>query len=154
MWFIIAEARAIAALHYTVHKSSISHQLMWFVLPGQLGPLLSMFTGVRLNWTQYRLFTRWPQCGRCQLRPAPWSYGHTGCPKKTHLKEMCDFLTLKMLPLALALIKTKNRHLFDPMVRNPSFSRGNCSLSFKTLISHVKMSIFWPMGQKDGDFFV
>ena len=27
--------------------------------------------------------------------------------KKTHLKEMCDFLSLKMLPLALALIKTK-----------------------------------------------
>ena len=27
--------------------------------------------------------------------------------KKTLLKEMCDFLTLKMLPLALALINTK-----------------------------------------------
>ena len=43
---------------------------------------------------------------------------HTGCLKKTPLKEMCDFLTLKMLPLALALIKTKNRHLFDPLVKN------------------------------------
>ena len=41
----------------------------------------------------------------------------------THLKEMCDFLTLKMLPLAQALIKTKNRHLYDPS---------------KTLNSHVK----------------
>ena len=41
----------------------------------------------------------------------------TGCLKKTHLKEMCDLLTLKMLPLTLALIKTKNRHLFDPLVR-------------------------------------
>ena len=30
-----------------------------------------------------------------------------GVSKKTPLKEMCDFLTLKMLPLALALIKTK-----------------------------------------------
>ena len=38
--------------------------------------------------------------------------------KKTPLKEMCDFLTLKMLPLALALIKTKNCHLFDPLVKN------------------------------------
>ena len=28
----------------------------------------------------------------------------TVCLKKTPLKEMCDFLTLKMLPLALALI--------------------------------------------------
>ena len=37
--------------------------------------------------------------------------------KKTHLKEMCDFLSLKMLLLALALIKTKNHHLFDPLVR-------------------------------------
>ena len=46
---------------------------------------------------------------------------HTGCLKKTHLKEMCDFLTLKMLPLTLALIKTKNRHLFDPLVRKCSF---------------------------------
>ena len=42
----------------------------------------------------------------------------TGCFKKTHLKEMCDFLTLKRLPLGLALIKTKNRHLFDPLVKN------------------------------------
>ena len=42
----------------------------------------------------------------------------TVCLKKTPLKEMCNFLTLKMLPLALALIKTKNRHLFDPLVKN------------------------------------
>ena len=41
--------------------------------------------------------------------------------KKTLLKEMCDFLTLKMLSLALALIKTKNSHLFDPLVRKCSF---------------------------------
>ena len=27
---------------------------------------------------------------------------NTVCLKKTPLKEMCDFLTLKMLPLALA----------------------------------------------------
>ena len=41
------------------------------------------------------------------------------------LKEMCDFLTLKMLPMALALIKTKNRHLFDPLVKNCPFSMEN-----------------------------
>ena len=45
----------------------------------------------------------------------------TGCLKKTLLKEMCDFLTLKMLPLDLALIKTKNCHLFDPSVRRCLF---------------------------------
>ena len=40
-----------------------------------------------------------------------------GESKKMSVKEMFDFLTLKMLPLALALIKTKNHHLFDPLVR-------------------------------------
>ena len=44
-----------------------------------------------------------------------------GVSKKTPLKEMCDFLTLKMLPLALALIETKNRHLFDPWDKNCPF---------------------------------
>jgi len=38
-----------------------------------------------------------------------------------HLKEMCDFLTLEMLPLALALIKTGNRHLFNPLVKKALF---------------------------------
>ena len=33
--------------------------------------------------------------------------------KKRILRKMCNFLSLKMLQLALALIKTKNRHLFD-----------------------------------------
>ena len=33
---------------------------------------------------------------------------------------MHDFLTL-MLPMALALTKTKNHHLFDPLVRKYSF---------------------------------
>ena len=45
-----------------------------------------------------------------------------GESKKMSVKEMFDFLTLKMLPLALALIKTKNRHLFDPLVKNCPFS--------------------------------
>ena len=58
--------------------------------------------------------------------------------KKTPLKEMCDFLTLKMLPLALALIKTKNHHLFDPLVKNWPFSMENSLQASKTLNSHVK----------------
>ena len=33
-------------------------------------------------------------------------------------QNICDFLTLKMLTLTLALIKTKNRHLFDKLVKN------------------------------------
>ena len=35
--------------------------------------------------------------------------------QKMHLKEMCDFWTLKMLPLALALIKTKKKPSFWPI---------------------------------------
>ena len=54
--------------------------------------------------------------------------------KKTHLKEMCDFLTLKMLPLALALIKTKNCHLFDPLVKN-------CPFQWEILSRHPKLKI-------------
>ena len=75
--------------------------------------------------------------------------------KKTHLKEMCDFLTLKMLILALALIKTKNRHLFDPLIKKSPFSMEKCLyLVIKNFNFSCKMSIFWPMGQKDGDFFL
>ena len=70
----------------------------------------------------------------------------TGCSKK---RVMCDyrvfqktfdvrFLTPKMLPLALALIKTKNRHLFDQLVKNLPFSMENSLQASKTLNSHVK----------------
>ena len=44
----------------------------------------------------------------------------TGCLKKPHLQEICGFVTLKILPLALALIKPKNRHLFVQLVRKCS----------------------------------
>ena len=57
------------------------------------------------------------------------------------VKEMCDF-NPKNVTIGSGIEQNKNRHLFDPMVRNPSFSRGNCSLSFKTLISHVKWAFF------------
>ena len=40
---------------------------------------------------------------------------------------MADFLTLKMLPLALALIKPKKCHHFAPLVKNHPFYMGNCS---------------------------
>ena len=40
---------------------------------------------------------------------------------KTLVKDKCDFLTLKLLPLALALTKTNNCHLFDPLVRKCPF---------------------------------
>ena len=58
--------------------------------------------------------------------------------KKTPLKEMCDFLNLKILPLGLELIKTKNRHLFDPLVKKCPFSMENCLQPLKTLNSNVK----------------
>ena len=38
----------------------------------------------------------------------------TGCTKKTLLMDLCDFLTLEMLPIALMLIKRKICHLFLP----------------------------------------
>ena len=44
--------------------------------------------------------------------------------KKRILRKMCNFLSLKMLQLALALIKTKNRHLLDPLVRKCEFYMG------------------------------
>ena len=43
--------------------------------------------------------------------------------KKRFLRR-CDILTLKMLPLALAFIKTNNCYIFDQLVRNPSLSMG------------------------------
>ena len=48
-------------------------------------------------------------------------YPVQGGPKKTHHKEMRDFLTLKMLPLALSLIKPERRHLLAPLVKNHQF---------------------------------
>ena len=47
--------------------------------------------------------------------------------EKTHHKAMFDFLTLKMLPVALVLIKPKKDHLLAPLVKNHPFYKGNCS---------------------------
>ena len=51
---------------------------------------------------------------------------------------MCDILKLKLLPLALVLIKTKHCHLFDPLVRKCTVCMINCS-------SPLKKGIFLPM---------
>ena len=68
--------------------------------------------------------------------------------KKTHLKEMCDFLTLKMLPLALALIKTKIPIFLTHWSENADFT-----WEFEFLMPGenfpLKKVNFWPMGQKD-----
>ena len=51
----------------------------------------------------------------------PPSLIYTGCLKKMPHKDMFDFLTLKMLPVALALIKPEKRHLLAPLVKNHLF---------------------------------
>ena len=43
---------------------------------------------------------------------------------------MCNFLTLKMLPSALALIKTKNCQLFLPIGQKMLILRENLDLEF------------------------
>ena len=53
-----------------------------------------------------------------------------GCFKKPLLKEMCDFLTLKMLQFALALIKTKNSHLLTYWSENAYFKFLNVKRKF------------------------
>ena len=45
--------------------------------------------------------------------------------KKTLLKGMCDFLTIKMLPLALMLIKTKKLQSFLPIGQRMLILNGN-----------------------------
>ena len=66
--------------------------------------------------------------------------------KKMSLKEMFDFLTLKMLPLALALFKTKNCHLFDPLDKIALF-QWKFSLA-------IKNEHFLTNGSKRWQFFV
>ena len=58
--------------------------------------------------------------------------------QKMHLKEMCDFLTLNMLQLALALIKTKITIFLTNWPKNPLFQWANVSSHYKLLIPHVK----------------
>ena len=75
-----------------------------------------------------------------------------GNPYRVHqkklLKDICYFLTLKKLPLALALIKTKNRHPFDPLVRNCSFYMRILSFQWPETIFNWK-GHFLTNGSKD-----
>ena len=82
---------------------------------------------------------------------------------------MCYFSTLKMLQFALALIKTKNRHLFDQFVNGkivfshflmkPFFtSPFMCQIhdSFQEpsqMLTHNKTSGSFVMIQKSNDHF-
>jgi len=45
-----------------------------------------------------------------------------GVSKQMHLKEMSDFLTLKMLPVALVLIKPEKCYRFAPLVKKTHFA--------------------------------
>jgi len=56
--------------------------------------------------------------------------------KKTLLKEMVVFLTLKMLPVALALIKPKKCHLLAPFVKNHLFYMGN-----RQALNQIKLNL-------------
>jgi len=51
------------------------------------------------------------------------------------------FSTLKMQPLTLALIKTGNHHLFDPLIKNCPFSMEN-SLAIGNSKISCKICIF------------
>ena len=64
---------------------------------------------------------------------------------------MCDFLTLKKLPLALALIKKKSIFFFTHDQKLPFFN-GKFSPGIKNSKFSCKMSIFWPIDQNDGKF--
>ena len=75
---------------------------------------------------------------------------HTGWVKKALLKVMGHFLTLKMLPLAMVLIKTKKSPSFWPIGQKLTFFNGKLSPGIKNSKFSCKMSIFWLMGQKDG----
>ena len=67
--------------------------------------------------------------------------------QKMFIKEMCHFLTQKMLPIALALIKTQNFYLFDPLVKNHPFNMRifyqNDFARANGNILRIKNNIFW-----------
>ena len=63
---------------------------------------------------------------------------------------MRDFLTLKMLPLDLSLIKPEKRHLLAPLVQTTHFTM---EIVLITKFS-CKIGDFWRKGLKDGIFQV
>jgi len=60
---------------------------------------------------------------------------------------MCDLLTLKMLQMDLALIKTKNHNLFDPLVRKCQFYLRFCVLNDSSQFP-IKKENFLTYGSK------
>ena len=58
------------------------------------------------------------------------------------------FLALP-LPLAMALIKTKRRHLFWPIGLEMPFFKAKLSQAIENSKFKCKMSVFRPIGQKD-----
>ena len=107
-------------------------------------------------------FVFWFFCNSWRFYEIGWAWNltmkdvlhwHTGCTKKRFLRTCVIFLFLKILPLALALIKTKNCHLFDPLVRKCPFSfSGNCLWPLQTQNFQVK----WVFSDQCamGQFFV
>ena len=78
------------------------------------------------------------------------SYKYVRCVPKIWsltIKEICEFFTLKMLPMALELIRAQN--LFDLFVKN-------CTHFTREIIMTTKFSCkvdgFLPMSQKGGVF--
>ena len=77
---------------------------------------------------------------------------HTECVKKMHIKEMCDFLTLKKVTIGSGVDQSKKSPSFWPIGQKMPFLNGKLSPAIEILKFKCKMSIFLPMGQKDGDF--
>ena len=75
----------------------------------------------------------------------------TRCSKKTLFKAMSEFLTLKMIPLALALALIKTRS-FRTIGQKMLIIHENLEFSMAWENLPLKKGIFWPMGQKDGIF--
>ena len=64
---------------------------------------------------------------------------------------MSEFLTLKMIPLALALALIKTRS-FRTIGQKMLIIHENLEFSMAWENLPLKKGIFWPMGQKDGIF--
>ena len=66
------------------------------------------------------------------------------------MEDMCNFLTLKMLQMALVLIKTKNcyHYFLTHLLKTTHFT---WELSGQNNFP-CKIGVFWPIGQNDGNF--
>ena len=73
--------------------------------------------------------------------------------QKTLLKEICDFLTLQMLPMTLALIEPNYFHFLTHWSENDHFTRKIRFLNNKRKFPIEKRD-FWQIGQRDGNIFL